>query len=242
MTTTKNTLFATATAAAIVLTALFFTTATASADYSRGGDDTRVSNSNSATVINNVEVEAETGDNDAEGGEGDDGGYASARGGNATGGNGGRGGNGGSITTGSAIAIGTVNNDVNSNDTTVDSCGCEDDEPAQMQYRRFPSFGGNNGDDVNVSNRNRANVTNNLEVEAETGDNDAEGGEGDDGGNARSSSSYRGLWHWWGNYGGNATGGNGGNGGNGGTINTGAANADGLVNNVVNRNVTRVTR
>ena len=134
MTTTKNTLFATATAAAIVLTALFFTTATASADYSRGGDDTRVSNSNSATVINNVEVEAETGDNDAE------------------------------------------------------------------------------------------------------------GGEGDDGGNARSSSSYRGLWHWWGNYGGNATGGNGGNGGNGGTINTGAANADGLVNNVVNRNVTRVTR
>lgn len=236
---------------ALVLTSLLLFAPLASADDHRGSrddDETSVSNSNRATVTNTVEVEAETGDNDAEGGDGDDGGSGGdARGQNATGGdagNGGRGGDGGTITTGTALAIGTVHNDVNSNRTYVEGCGCDDD------FFPFPLMrGGYDNDDedpISVRNSNSARVTNNLEVEAKTGDNDVEGGRGDDGGDGGDASNshrnhfMRMMFPFFMGDTAAGDGGNGGAGGSGGTVRTGTATADGLITNVINRNVTRV--
>lgn len=233
---------------AMVLAIATFALYTMPAAAYRGGggdsDRTSIRTDNSASVTNTVEVEAETGENDAEGGnggDGDDGGNASS-GTAGNGGNGGRGGNGGSITSGAATAIGTVRNDVNSTTVHVEGCGCEDDD---YMPRRMGFFGFGGGDSVSlrISTLNSATVNNDLEVEAETGENDADGGyggDGDDGGDAgsRHSRGWKSWFSWWNtNTGGD--GGNGAQGGNGGTIRTGAAGADGLVENVVNRTVVR---
>jgi hypothetical protein len=214
----------------------------ASADGHRGGgDDVRVMNSNTAVVGNMVSVNANTGRNDANGGDtGRGGAGGDARGKRAMGGdagNSGRGGNGGGITTGDALALGTVNNDVNHNNTYVENCGCEDDYRPMMRRG-----GGHSSDDVTVVNRNRAMVLNGLHVDANTGGNDADGGYTGRGGNGGDAASR--SWSRWyrmmfaGSVAGD--GGTSGNAGNGGTIRTGAATADGYVGNTVNRNVTRV--
>ncbi len=206
-----------------------------------GGDDTTVTSDNEAEVSNSLSVGANTGYNTARGGRGADGGDGGdAEGDNATGGNGGSGGSGGgggSITTGNAMAIGTIDNDINSNDIEVEGCGCDDDGPLFLGW-----WGGS--DDTTVTSGNRASVLNSLTVDANTGDNDASGGKGDDGGDGGDATA-RSWSHWWFwfNMTGDTTGGNGGSGGgggNGGTVDTGDAVADGLIINVINRNVVRV--
>lgn len=218
--------------------------------FFESGDSTTVRSLNNATVTNNVTITAKTGHNDALGGTGYDGGIggnASSRSnGSATGGdggNGGRGGDGGTVTTGAATAVGTVYNEVNTSRTVVESCGCDEDEDEIIPIFR-QGFG--NGDEQTVVNHNRASVLNTLAVEAKTGDNDVSGGEGgsgDAGGNARVGQSWHGWWSWWNNSTSTANGGDGGNGGNGGiggTVRTGESYADGLITNIINRNVIRM--
>lgn len=116
-------------------------------------------------------------------------------------------------------------------------------------------FGGNSGDDndIKVSVSNNATVTNTVKVEAETGDNDANGGDGAKGGNggdatakrdSRGSNHYFAFWSFGKSQDKNTAGhgGTGGTGGVGGEIYTGNAVSGADVVNVVNRNVTRVTR
>ncbi|MEZ4104644.1 MAG: hypothetical protein R3B60_05180 [Candidatus Paceibacterota bacterium] len=193
-------------------------------------NDIEVNNHNSATVMNEVQVTSNTGYNAAFGGNtgrGGEGGDATGR--TATGGDGGNSGSagdGGTITTGDAASIGTVNNDVNRNNTNVTAdCGCKGD--------------------ITVRNHNRSMVGNALLVDSNTGDNALAGGTSGAAGNGGDATSH--SWSLWKSYmnGGSATGGDGGNSGSagdGGTITTGDAYSDGLVVNVVNRNVTRVAR
>ncbi len=216
-----------------------------------GGDDTEIKTSNSAEVSNEVIVIANTGANNARGGDagrGADGGSGSGSvmagisgissndGGN--GGNGGRGGDGGTITTGAATAYGTIANDVNSNRIVVDGCGC-DEEPVIRHHHPRPD----NGDgDLEIKTRNRASVESEMMVLANTGANDVDGGDGSRGGEG--GNGYGAWFTWFSMYSSN-DGGNGGAGqagGEGGTVRTGPAYSDGLVTNVVNRNVVRVTR
>ncbi|OIO32741.1 hypothetical protein AUJ44_01575 [Candidatus Nomurabacteria bacterium CG1_02_47_685] len=204
--------------------------------YSNNGGDITVTNNNSAHVQNTVAVNANTGYNTADGGNGDQGG----NGGNATGspanagngGAGGRGGNGGEIHTGNAIATSYVTNNVNRNKTVVtDGCGCDS------------SFGHNGQGDITVSNTSRARVANMVAVNANTGYNTADGGNGDQGGNGGNATGSH-VWWWFQNNGaanaGNA--GNGGAGGTGGLVVTGHADALSDIANVVNTNITRITR
>lgn len=235
------------TAFAVALLLGAFGSATEAAAFMGGGDDITVENSNEADVTNNLEVEAETGDNDANGGDGEEGGHggdADSASGLAVGGNGGTGGTGGAggtVDTGAAVAIGTIDNDINRNITRISGCGCDEEE---SMFGRF--FG--RGENITVRNTNSAGITNNLEVEAETGDNDVNGGDGEEGGNGGDAnvSRNRGFWWWFlGSDDNVAAGGHGGAGGNGATageVTTGISQADGLVTNVVNRNVTRIVR
>jgi hypothetical protein len=196
--------------------------------------DVKVTNNNSANVTNNISSEAETGENTANGGDGEQGGNGGSATGSSwgwwgsngenNGGNGGAGGDGGIggvIDTGNATSVVGVENSVNYTYTSVDSCGCED------------GFAKRRGD-VTVRNNNNAWVTNNVESEAETGENTANGGDGEQGGNGGSASGK-----------GNNNGGNGGAGGDGegdGLIMTGDASSGVVVVNRVNRTVTRVVR
>ncbi|MCA9361121.1 hypothetical protein KC845_01035 [Candidatus Kaiserbacteria bacterium] len=259
-------------AIALGMVVAFSFTTPASAFFGFGGgngddNDIRVSSSNTANVSNTVKVEAETGDNDANGGDGDEGGNGGdAKGeGNNTGGAGGNGGDGargGVIITGTATAYASLYNEINSNQTRVkDSCGCNDRNYDVRSL--FGRRGGDDGDDndVKVESSNNATVNNNVEVEAETGDNDANGGDGDEGGNGGDAENKGGHdrdskdlrrggfnFFWWmnededdnSNTGGK--GGNGGNGGEGGDIATGNADASTDVKNFVNRNQTRIVR
>ena len=152
--------------AAVALAVLLFA-GTASADTNLG--DVNVTNTNNATVTNNVDTDATTGFNYAAGsyagdagnggnggdnaGDGDDGGRGGSRGDGGNGGRGGdtgtggRGGNGGNsglggyVGTGAAQAGTSVENTVNTNSTTVDtsSCGCEV-EPQYNIWRAGRSF------------------------------------------------------------------------------------------------------
>jgi len=91
----------------------------------------------------------------------------------------------------------------------------------------------NDDSNVDVTNTNSANVSNDVDVSSSTGGNDADGGSGStagDGGDVNYSDDN--------NSAGN--GGNGGNGGDGGVIVTGDAYADALVTNDLNYNRTRV--
>lgn len=261
MTTTHKATAATL-IAALALAVLMLFASTASADFRRGddgGDSTTVENTNSATVNNTVEIEAETGDNTARGDDGGRGGYGGdARGDGAIGGdggNGGRGGDGGTVTTGAATAFGDLLNDVNYNLTEIEGCGCDDDEGG---WNPFFFFGrdrdqDDGGDRIRVENDNSATVNNDFEVEAETGDNNVsgdDGGKGGSGGDAsmghdrqRTLRSFSLWFNWWDDdeaVGG--AGGNGGAGGAGGTVRTGEAYADGVLTNYVNHNITRIDR
>lgn len=214
------------------------------------GDSVSVDTTNDATVTNSLTVVATTGDNDADGGDGEDGGdggNATADRGLAIGGNGGVGGTGGvggRIDTGNALAIGTLNNDINNNATEIVGCGCDDTATTAPTF-----FGWNThrGDRTSVTNDSTASVSNDLHVIAETGDNEADGGDGDDGGVGGDAQTVHARTFWWFpvNTSSTAAGGNGGNGGQGatgGVITTGVSQSDGLVTNVVNRNITRILR
>lgn len=199
--------------------------------------DTFVGNWNSAYVLNAVGTGASTGGNSANGGDGGAAGNGGSvlnsddgnTGGN--GGNGGAGGNGGSVTTGSATAVSSVTNQVNTNDTEINRCACaEEDEDI-------------NGDDV-VMNFNGWSeeyeggvyVGTIVGTGADTGSNNTDGGNGyyenNDGGNVEESGDK--------NIGGN--GGNNGEGGTGGTVKTGDSKADAKLLNFINTNITRILR
>lgn len=247
---TNTTSKATATIlAAIVATAvmtLFAAPASAFSLFGGDGDSRTVTNTNNATVENDVRVTASTGSNDARGGDGARGGWGgdASRGTAGTGGAGGHGGHGGGILTEAAAAVGTVQNDINSNVTNVRGCGCE-----EQSYSIISNLFGGTDRETRIHNTNNATVENELEVDAETGLNEVDGGDADKGGNGgdanKSGSSnwlltLLGIGNNSNNVGGHGAAG--GNGGNGGSILSGAAVADGLVVNIVNRNVTRVTR
>ena len=214
---------------AIVALLSFASPALAHGGHHGSSDDVTVTNHNSASVTNTVNVSASTGGNDANGGTGSaagNGGDVNHSDDNNTGGNGGNGGNGGEggvIYTGNAYAMSLIENDVNYNEIEVDvDCDCEGDV-----------------DDVTVTNHNSASVGNNVDVRARTGHNEANGGDagcdcvgGGDGGNVNHSEDH--------NAGGN--GGNAGHGGWGGYINTGDAEAGSGIVNLVNTNITRIRR
>jgi hypothetical protein len=229
-------------------------------DHSSGDNSSiEVSNDSNATVNNTVDVKAETGDNTANGGNGDDGGNggdASGDGSNTggRGGNGGAGGIGGIIVTGDATAFSSVANDVNSNRTVIDtSCGCSNSSHDWFSNFRSERQSGTDNS-IEVSNDNHATVNNTVDVKAETGDNTANGGNGEDGGNggdARGAQQHQhqehNHWFWNQDQGGNGdntggAGGNGGNGGGDGQIQTGNSASGSDLVNVVNQNVTRITR
>jgi hypothetical protein len=244
---------------ALAVIGAFAITMPASAFWSHNnsGDDNdiKVSVSNEATVNNTVEVEAETGDNEADGGDGDEGGNGGdAEGsGDNTGGNGGNGGSGalgGYIVSGDAAAYSSIVNEVNVVKTKItDSCGCDEEDTPNM-FSFFNRHGSDDGDDndIRVRVNNSASVSNTVEVEAETGDNKADGGDGDEGGNGgdaenrghHRTNSFFSFWSHDSNQGG--AGGTGGSGGIGGEIYSGNATSGSEVVNVVNRIVTRITR
>ena len=185
---------------------------------------TNVSVSNSATVNNNVKVEAETGENDANGGN--------ASGQNANGGT------GGTIDTGNATALSLIANDVNSTLVEVvapENCGC--DEGGDLNGEGYGRHGKKKGGDkkevyteLNVSLGNSAYVNNNVEVEAETGENDANGGNAE----ASQEDNYKG---WWGKH---KKGKSEANGGHGGLITTGDAEASSGIVNLINSVILRI--
>ena len=227
-----------------VLAASTFSLYTFQAAAFMGGDDDRtvVRTSNNGTVTNNVSVNANSGGNHADGGgsgHGGDGGNAT-RGTAGRGGNGGNGGDAGSVTSGNATAIGTVQNDVNRNNVTFEGCGCDDDDEMD-RFSRFFHFSGDSTL-MRVDTSNTARVGTTLDVDANTGRNTVDGGKGAGagaGGDALGSRSWL-AWFWMNQGGNGGNGGNGGSGGTGSTIRTGAAGADGMVTNIVNRNVVRV--
>jgi hypothetical protein len=92
---------------------------------------------------------------------------------------------------------------------------------AQAQMPRGGDRGGDEGTEIEVENK--AHVSNELSVQAKTGNNEAEGGDGGRGGDGGDVS--RGF---------GGAGGTGGNGGNGGTVISGYAEAIGTIHNDVN--------
>jgi len=248
MTRTTTQLFTAAVAGAAALATFSLYTFPAAAyesHYGGGeGDRTTIRTSSEAEVMNQVVVTANTGDNNTNGGSGGyggDGGDAT-RGDAGRGGVGGRGGDGGTITTGDATAIGTVSNDINSTTVTVDPCGCEDDQIMDRFF--FFDFGDDGRTSLRINTENSAGIMNDLTVAANTGRNEAVGGSGGyggDGGDAEEhhTRSWTQWFNWWNQGGTGGDSGAGGGGAAGGTIRTGAALADGLVTNVVNRTVVR---
>ena len=87
--------------------------------------------------------------------------------------------------------------------------------------------------DIEVTNDNHAKISNDVEVEADTGNNDADGGSGNDGGDSGSTTAIAGS---------NATGGDGGWGGGNAQIRTGHAYSTATLFNAVNTNITRIRR
>ena len=200
----------------VPMLSLGFYATPALARHWNNGNDITVTNNKTATVINEVGVEASTGYNSADGGNGGNGGLNAGEDNKGnddnTDNDGGNGGNGGSVTTGNATAKGKVYNKVNTDITKI-SCDCEDT------------------DDITVNNTDNAVVLNGLGVLADTGVNYADGGSGGNGGlNAGDDNKWND----------NNDGNDGGNGGSGNTVHTGHADAKGKVFNKVNTIVTRV--
>lgn len=162
------------------------------------------------------------------------------------GGAGGNAGTGGTVITGNANAYSNLTNDINSNDTEVDRCACDEDgEPLSEDSiedlaEDAPEYFLHN-DDVTVRSRNRAMLANSLYTKANTGKNDALGsyaGEGGSGGDIalgdgdenEVDESNTGM------------GGIGGDSGEGGLVQSGEAYSETTVVNTVNRNLTRIRR
>lgn len=200
--------------------------------HSRGNDIT-ISNSNGAFVMNSTSASANTGANEAggsTGGNGGNGGAITNSGDDVSGSTTGRGGNGGNgslggeVRTGNATAVAETSNLVNSNDTRVNACGCEE----------------SNVDDIRIYNHNHAFVGNLTGASANSGANAADGSRGGNAGAGGSINNTQG--------GDDVTesttgmGGNGGHGGSGGLVITGHADSYAGTINVVNRNVTRIVR
>lgn len=122
--------------------------------------NTSVNQSNNASITNNVDVNADTGNNTAN---------------NNTGGN-------VNITTGNADANATVNNTANANWASVDPC-CQGDVNVTIKDN---GAGSDNdaivklNNTVNVTQDNNAKVKNNVDVDANTGKNDANNNTGGD--------------------------------------------------------------
>lgn len=216
-------MLAVVTAVAMVIS-LFAVALPASADVN---GDVRIRTNNTASISNSVSATADSGDNFAGGsfgGDGDDGGDADndEGGGNtATGGNGGNGGNGGEgglVTTGNATANAGIANLVNSSEVEVG-----DDS-------------GNVNGDVRVRTRNNTTLGNAAAATADSGDSFAGGsfgGDGEEGGEADNEDGG-------GNTAEGGAGGAGGAGNVGGTVQTGHAESNAGVLNVLNRSVVRV--
>lgn len=193
----------------------------------------------------------ENGGNGGAGGDAGDGG---------DGGDGGLGGDGGVITTGNARALSTITNKLNWTLVEVDDqCACDD----LLYLFPFKKKG-----DVNVNVRSNANAQNDIETKANTGKNDADGGDGGEGGHGGNGDGDGGNggdggdageeygYEWFvpsaeangGNGGAGGDAGDGGDGGDGagagwgGLIQTGDADAESHILNVLNRHVVRVTR
>ena len=192
-----------------------------------------VKNTNTALVVNQVVVSANTGWNVANGGmagNGGKGGSVKASDHDNVGGDGGNGGDagmGGTIVTGDAQAAAAISNDVNRNDTEVGNCGCD---------------GVSSSQDVNlqdsktkVKNDNAAALENGVGVAVDTGNNLTNGGDAGMGGKG---GSVKDSDH--GNVGG--MGGNAGMGGAGGSITTGMSMSVASLVNVLNTNITRIHR
>ena len=114
---------------------------------------TTINQSNEANVTNNVEAEAETGENDAN----------FNTGGDVT------------ISTGAATATAVVTNELNSNAAEVECCPTG---PVDVEISGNGAFSDNQVQLVltnvtTLNQGNKANVYNDVEVEAETGENDA---------------------------------------------------------------------
>lgn len=223
----------------VTLSMIAFVNPAAAYGQNHGSNDSdiEVTNSNTASVMNTVVVDSNTGGNMVAGGntgKGGNGGDASGK--NARAGHGGTSGstnNEAAIGTGNAAAIGTVKNEINSNRTKVSTnCGCENS--------------GKKIGDIKVNNSNSSAVGNTVGVLANTGLNAVTGGTTGKGGNGGDASGSSYSWSKWANH--NQGAAKGGHGGNTGSTNntavvvTGESVADSLVVNVVNRNVTRVNR
>jgi len=196
--------------------------------------DITVTNNNGAAVVNGVSSSANTGSNFAGGADGGNGGDAGDIDGgkvkNSNTGNGGAGGDagagsGGTVMTGDADSEAGVLNVVNSNATSVeDDCGCRGKR--------------NRGNDITVTNNNRAFVANGVGSDANSGQNAAGGADGGDGGNGGDidAGSNKVKKSNTGN------GGAGGEAGEGGWVDSGKASSKSGIVNVVNTNLTRVRR
>lgn len=199
-----------------------------------------VMNTNFAMVNNKVETKANTGENEAEGGNG---GHA-GQGGDiveseddnigGNGGNGGPGGDGGQVLSGDATALTTVSNEVNDILTEVDdACGCVlpevdyDNDLDGLRIRKFLDRS------ARVINYNNGILGNDVETKAETGDNEVDGGNGGQAGDSGDVTASEDD-----NTSGN--GGHGAAGGWGGLISSGTSMSDTILLNIVNRVVTRI--
>ena len=185
-------------------------------------DDIDIDIDSDAYVYNYVETVANTGSNDANGGNADSDVYSGnidddnddSNTGNED--NDATGGDGGTNNTGNAWANSDVLNDVNYNDVDVDTdCDCTDD--------------------INIDIDNYADVYNYVYTTANTGSNDANGGNAD----SYISSGNIDDDNWDSNTGNED---NDASGGDGGGNNTGDADAESVVTNVVNFSIVRVTR
>lgn len=189
--------------ATVAIAAFALSASTASA-FSWSSNDIEVKNYNDATVTNVVNTGADTGGNVSVGGNA----RAKARGGDATA----NGGDAGSVDSGNATAASYVDNTVNSNLVKVTKdCGCKGD--------------------VEVKNRNNAELANIVGTSALTSGNSSVGGEAKAKASAKSSHSRH---HRSGSSDAEA------NGGDAGSANSGDADSTTGVVNVVNSNIVRV--
>jgi len=125
------------------------------------GGSTQVQQTNNTVITNNIDVKADTGDNEAE---------------DNTGGE-------VSVESGNASATVSVTNVANQNTANVESCDCEEDVTVTIEGNGTDSDNGVElglGHSTSVVQNNQAVLYNNVEVDAKTGDNKAEDNTGGD--------------------------------------------------------------